>query len=53
MAMGAIDETVQSFLPYRHGTVTDWMIDSSAALVTAGLLWALLPAPQVIPASQP
>jgi VanZ family protein len=44
MAMGAIDESVQSFLPYRTGAITDWMIDSSAALVTAGLLWALLPA---------
>lgn len=44
MAMGAVDESVQSFLPYRTGAITDWMIDSSAALVTAGLLWALLPA---------
>lgn len=43
MAMGAFDELVQSFLPYRHGTLTDWLIDASAALLTAGLLWALLP----------
>lgn len=44
MIMGAIDETVQSFLPYRHGAVSDWMIDVGASLLTAGLLWALLPA---------
>ena len=50
MAMGAIDESVQSFLPYRTGAITDWMIDSGSALVTAGLLWALLPAPAAIQA---
>lgn len=33
-AMGAFDEIVQSFLPYRDGAVTDWMIDISAALFT-------------------
>ena len=43
--MGAIDEYVQSFLPYRHGAVSDWMLDVASALLTAGLLWALLPAP--------
>jgi hypothetical protein len=51
MLMGAIDESVQSFLPYRTGALTDWMIDTSSALLTAGLLWALLPAP--VPARQP
>ena len=45
LVMGAIDETVQSFLPYRHGAVSDWMVDGASALLTAGLLWALLPAP--------
>lgn len=44
MLMGAIDECVQSFLPYRHGAVGDWMVDVSSAFLTAGLLWALLPA---------
>ena len=44
-AMGAFDELVQSFLPYRHGALADWLIDVSAALLTAGLLWALLPIP--------
>jgi uncharacterized membrane protein YoaK (UPF0700 family) len=52
MAMGAIDETVQSFLPYRHGAVSDWMVDTCSALVTAGLLWALLPAPDSLAVPQ-
>lgn len=47
LAMGALDELVQSFLPYRAGTVTDWMVDASSALLTAGLLRALLPASAV------
>ena len=45
VVMGAIDEYVQSFLSYRHGAVSDWMLDVASALLTAGLLWALLPAP--------
>ena len=36
--MGAGDELVQSFLPYRSGDVRDWMIDVSAALLTSTLL---------------
>lgn len=40
-AMGALDETVQRFFPYRHGAVSDWLVDCSAALLTAALLWAL------------
>jgi VanZ family protein len=32
--MGALDEVIQSFLPYRTGAVGDWMIDISAALFT-------------------
>lgn len=43
-AMGAIDELIQSFLPYRRGAVSDWLVDCSAAVVVAGLLWAFLPA---------
>jgi VanZ family protein len=42
-AMGAGDELVQSFFPYRGADVRDWMVDCAAALVTAGLLWAVLP----------
>ena len=40
-AMGAIDETVQSFLPYRHGAVADWLVDCNAAVLTALLMWAV------------
>lgn len=40
--MGAVDELVQSFLPYRRGAVGDWLVDCSAAIVVAGLLWAFL-----------
>lgn len=45
--MGAIDELVQSYFPYRHGAVSDWMVDCNAALITAALLWAFLPKPAV------
>jgi VanZ family protein len=38
-AMGALDEYIQSFFPYRHGSVGDW-VDVSAAMVTAcSLYW--------------
>ena len=40
-AMGALDEVVQSFLPYRHGAVSDWLVDCNAAVLTAVLMWAL------------
>jgi len=40
-AMGAFDEYVQSFFPYRHGSVGDWVVDCSAAVVTASVLWLL------------
>ncbi len=40
-AMGAFDELVQSFLPYRHGAIGDWLVDCTAALVTASLMWIL------------
>lgn len=39
--MGAIDEGVQSFLPYRSGDVRDWMIDVTAATVAATVLAVL------------
>ena len=42
-AMGAVDELVQSFLPYRRGAVGDWLVDCNAAIMVAGLLWAFLP----------
>jgi hypothetical protein len=45
MVMGALDESVQSLLPYRTATATDWLIDCAASLITASLLWRFLPAP--------
>ncbi|MRW91267.1 hypothetical protein GJ699_14835 [Duganella sp. FT80W] len=39
--MGALDEYVQSFFPYRHGAVSDWLVDCNAAVLTAGFMWAL------------
>ena len=41
--MGAIDESVQSFFPYRGASVHDWMVDCSAALFVCAVLWMVLP----------
>jgi VanZ family protein len=41
MAMGALDEIVQSFLPYRHGAVSDWLVDTASALLMASAMWLL------------
>ena len=43
MAMGAGDELVQSLLPYRNGNIGDWLVDVSAALLVAAVLWGALP----------
>lgn len=40
--MGAFDEGVQHFLPYRSGAVHDWLVDVSAATVAATALAVLL-----------
>lgn len=40
-AMGAVDEVVQSFLPYRHGAISDWLVDCNAAILTSLVMWAL------------
>ena len=42
--MGAVDETIQSFFPYRGADVRDWAVDCAAALVAVFLLRRLLPA---------
>jgi hypothetical protein len=42
-AMGALDETIQSYFPYRGASVVDWMVDCAAAVVASGLLCAFLP----------
>ncbi len=39
--MGALDEYVQSFFPYRHGAVSDWLVDCNAAVLMAAFMWAL------------
>lgn len=39
--MGAFDEYVQSFFPYRNAAVSDLLVDSGASLVTAVLLLKL------------
>jgi len=41
--MGAGDELVQSFLPYRNGDVRDWMVDVGAALIAGTVLAVLVP----------
>ncbi len=41
-AMGALDEFIQSFLPYRHGAVSDWVVDITAAtavVLPLSFLW--------------
>lgn len=48
--MGALDETVQSFFPYRHAAVGDWLVDCSAALLAALLMWGLWTRFKVTPA---
>ena len=41
--MGACDELIQTLFPYRGAAVSDWLVDCTAAIVTALLLWAVLP----------
>ncbi|MGB9108986.1 MAG: VanZ family protein [Telluria sp.] len=41
--MGAGDETIQSFFPYRGADVRDWAVDCSAAIVVSLLMWMVLP----------
>jgi hypothetical protein len=41
--MGAIDESVQSFFPYRGADVRDWMVDCIAAVIVCAILWLVLP----------
>ena len=43
-AMGAGDEFVQSFFPYRGASVHDWAVDCMAAALACSLL-SLLPRP--------
>jgi len=43
MAMGALDEYVQSFFPYRSSDVMDWTVDVISGIVSATMLWTLWP----------
>ncbi|AQR68123.1 hypothetical protein BZG29_06975 [Janthinobacterium sp. LM6] len=42
-AMGALDEFIQSFLPYRRGAVSDWVVDVTAATAVCLPLYFLWP----------
>lgn len=46
VVLGALDEYVQSFFPYRHATVRDWLVDCGAATVTSIVLWTVWPKPE-------
>lgn len=39
--MGAFDEWVQSFFPYRSGDIRDWLVDVSAATFASTVLAVL------------
>jgi VanZ family protein len=41
--MGAGDETIQSFFPYRGADVRDWAVDCSSAILVSLLLCVVLP----------
>jgi hypothetical protein len=41
--MGAGDESIQSFFPYRGADVRDWAVDCGAAIVVSLLMWMALP----------
>ncbi|WP_035825329.1 VanZ family protein [Janthinobacterium sp. NFX145] len=43
-AMGALDEFIQSFLPYRRGAVSDWVVDITAATAVVLPLYFFWPA---------
>jgi VanZ family protein len=47
--MGAGDEFIQSFFPYRGADVRDWAVDCSAAILVSLLLCILLPKAALVP----
>lgn len=49
-AMGAGDEYVQSFFPYRHADIHDWFVDCTAAIIMTVVLSLTLR--QALPATQ-
>lgn len=42
-ALGALDEAIQSFMPYRHANWADWRVDMLAALSCVVILILLHP----------
>ena len=42
--MGALDEYVQTFFPYRRGAMADWYVDTSAGILMSTMLWVFLEA---------
>jgi len=49
--MGALDEYVQSFFPYRHAAVSDWLVDCNAAIMSSAIMWILWSRYRILPAS--
>jgi VanZ family protein len=47
VVMGAADEAIQSFFPYRNGRVQDWLVDIGAAFVMLCILMRAWPALQM------
>lgn len=43
VVMGAGDELVQSFFPYRSADVMDWWMDMNAGFFTSAALWLIWP----------
>jgi VanZ family protein len=41
--MGAIDECVHYFFPYRNSAISDWLVDCGAGVFAATLALALYP----------
>lgn len=41
--MGAGDECIQSFFPYRGAAVGDWAVDCGAAILVSLLMWMAWP----------
>lgn len=44
--MGAMDEFIQSFFPYRGASAGDWLVDVCASLVASALLYFWYPRAQ-------
>ena len=47
--MGAGDEFIQSFFPYRGADVRDWAVDCGAAILVSAVLCAVLPKAVLVP----